>query len=313
MYSLSKILFISQITIGLVSCYNPTRLPSTHISSTRLYKHASGSPKFSPSYNKFIEAEPIEVMTLSMFMIEATRSNPDHADLESLVSSIQVSCKTIGNLVARAGIQNLVGDGHVGERIDLLANKIMMNGLRFTGKLGVLSSEDERPVLIEEAYNSNFVAVLDSLDGYSNIEAGISTGTIFGIFRENDYCLLDNDEDVSNAEVKCLLQSLQPGKNLVAAGYCMYSSSTVLMLTLGNGVYGFTLDTSIGEFILTHPDVRVPARGQVYSFNEAMSVQWEPNMQKYVNDLKNGDTLSGVPYSSRYIGSMVGDIHRYFI
>ena len=165
--------------------------------------------------------EPVEMMTLTMFMIEATRTNPDHADIESLINSLQVSCKTIANLVSRAGIQNLAGDTHAGERLDLLANRILKNGLRFTGKLGVMTSENDRPVLIEESYNSNYVAVVDPLDGFSNIEAGISTGTIFGIFKENEFCLLDNDEDVNNAEEKCLIQSLQPGSNLVAAGYCM--------------------------------------------------------------------------------------------
>jgi fructose-1,6-bisphosphatase I len=187
----------------------------------------------------------------------------------------------------------------------------LKNSLRFTGKIGVLASETERsPMLIEEAYNSNYVAVFDPLDGFSNIEAGISTGTIFGIFKENDYCLVDLDEDMNEAEATCLLQTLRPGSNLVASGYCMYSSATILVLTLGQGVFGFTLDDSIGEFILTHPNIRIPNRGKVYSFNEDHSVQWEPPYQFYLADLKSGQSKAGKPYSSRYIGSMVGDIHR---
>jgi len=257
------------------------------------------------------DPEAENLLTLTMFMIEATRTNPDHADLESLLHSIQTSCKTIASIVSRAGIKNLAGDGHPDERLDLLANRILKNSLRFTGKIGVLASETERsPMLIEEAYNSNYVAVFDPLDGFSNIEAGISTGTIFGIFKENDYCLVDLDEDMNEAEATCLLQTLRPGSNLVASGYCMYSSATILVLTLGQGVFGFTLDDSIGEFILTHPNIRIPNRGKVYSFNEAHSVQWEPPYQFYLADLKSGQSKAGKPYSSRYIGSMVGDIHR---
>lgn len=257
------------------------------------------------------DPEAENLLTLTMFMIDATRTNPDHADLESLMHSIQTSCKTIASLVSRAGIKTLAGDGHPGERLDLLANRILKNSLRFTGKIGVLASESERsPVLIEEAYNSNYVAVFDPLDGYSNIEAGINTGTIFGIFKENDYCLVDLDEDLSAAEATCLLQTLQPGSNLVASGYCMYSSSTILVLTLGQGVFGFTLDDSIGEFILTHPNIKIPNRGKVYSLNEAKSLQWEPSYQSYIADMKSGENKAEVSYSSRYIGSMVGDIHR---
>ena len=144
------------------------------------------------------------------------------------------------------------------------------------------------------------------------ISCVLSTGTIFGIYKENEYCLIDNDENLSEAEMKCLMQTLQPGSNLIASGYCMYSSSTILMLTLGNGVYGFTLDTSIGEFILTHSNLKIPPRGRIYSFNEAKSYQWPPPMQRYLSDLKQGKTETGVLYSSRYIGSMVKYLKDFF-
>ena len=163
---------------------------------------------------------------------------------------------------------------------------------------------------IAEAYNSNYVAVIDPLDGFSNIEAGISTGTIFGIFKESDFCLRENSGDVSSSEMESLLKTLQPKENMIASGYCMYSSSTILMLTLGSGVFGFTLDSSIGEFILTHSNVKIPKRGSVYSFNEARSLQWEAPYQEYLSDLKTGKSQSKKAYNSRYIGSMVGDVHR---
>ena len=170
---------------------------------------------------------PGNVMTLTRFMIEATRNNPDHADMESLIASIQMACKTIANLVSRAGISDLTGlqaggasiniQGEEQKKLDVISNNVLKNALRFTGKLGVIASEEEdHPVLVEEAYNSKYVAVFDPLDGSSNIDAAISTGTIFGIFKENDYCLVDADtEDLSKAQEACLLQTLQPGDNLV--------------------------------------------------------------------------------------------------
>jgi len=288
-------------------------------------------------------------MTLSRFMIESTRSNPDHADLESLMSSIQIACKAIAtNVVSKAGIVTLDGQEHyassssssrssssssssssgdgslshadAGQAIFDRANSVLKSALRFTGKLGVLSgstagdnnskSNNNHPMLIEEAWNSKYVAVFDPLDGSDNIDAGISTGTIFGIFTEAEECLVDFGEDVSDSARQCLLQTLQPGVNLVAAGYCLYSSSTVLMLSFGAGVHGFTLDPSIGEFILTHPNVKIPSRGRYYSVNEANQHKWSNNLQDYFQDIKRGRGELGASYTARYIGSLVADIHR---
>merc|ERR1740121_914260 len=117
-------------------------------------------------------------------------------------------------------------------------------------------------------------------------------------------------EDLDEAQRECLMKTLQPGKALAASGYCMYSSSTILVLTLGNGVNGFTLDPNIGEFVLTHPNIQIPKRGKIYSINEANYPDWDPALQEYVNNLKAGKGESGEKYSARYIGSMVGDIHR---
>ncbi|CAN0287002.1 unnamed protein product, partial [Hapterophycus canaliculatus] len=135
---------------------------------------------------------------------------------------------------------------------------------KYEGKLGVIASEEEdHPVLVEEAFNSKFVAVFDPLDGSSNIDAAISTGTIFGIFEETEECIVDDEIDMDEAAQVCLLNTLQPGGSLVAAGYCMYSSSTILVFTMGDGVNGFTLDPQIGEFVMTHPNIQVPKRGKV--------------------------------------------------
>jgi fructose-1,6-bisphosphatase I len=263
------------------------------------------------------------VMTLTRYMIEQASRNSDMQEMESLMSTIQYSCKTIANLVARSGIQDLTGlesgggsvnvQGEEQKKLDVISNTVMKNALRYSGKVGVVGSEEEdAPVLIEEAYNGRYVAVFDPLDGSSNIDAAISTGTIFGIFEEtgDEECIIDDTEDLDEAQRECLLKTLQPGKQLVASGYCMYSSSTILVLTMGNGVNGFTLDPNIGEFVLTHPNIQIPKRGKIYSINEANYFDWDPALQDYVNNLKTGKGESGEKYSARYIGSMVGDIHR---
>ena len=252
------------------------------------------------------------IMTLSRFMIEATRSNPDHADFEGLVSSIQIACKTIAILVARHGVNDLMGSSTKDERsLFNLASTALKNSLRFTGKLGVYTPHDdlESPLLIEEAWNSNYVTVFDPLDGAGNVDVGVVSGTIFGIFKEKEECLVDFGETVSEQAEKRLLKALQ-GPNLVAAGYCMYSSSTVMMFSMGDGLHGFTLDPAIGEFVLTHRNVKIPNRGQIYSFNEANQFKWPKGLQDYVTNIKTGKGETNKTYTARYIGSQVGDLHR---
>ena len=129
-------------------------------------------------------------------------------------------------------------------------------------------------------------------------------GTIFGIFQHTAECALDEKDDL------CIADVLQPGKNLVAAGYCLYSSATTLVFTLGKGTHGFTLDESIGEFVLTHPNMKIPDRGSIYSFNEGNRWDWEQPVQDYVTDIQQGKGETGTSYSGRYVGSMVADVHR---
>jgi len=177
-------------------------------------------------------------LTLSRFMIEATRSNPDHADLDGLVESIQLACKSIAQVVSRSGVSSL-GEGSVGLDRDSsclheTASRILKNSLKFSGKLGIVSGErDEHPILVEESWNSRYVAVFDPLDAVGDIDIGIVTGTIFGIFKEDESCLMDYGEAVSAESQECLLRNLVPSRNLVAAGYCVYSSTTTLMFSMG--------------------------------------------------------------------------------
>ena len=260
-------------------------------------------------------------------MIEATRGNEDHADLESLVNSIQLACKTISNLAHRIGVNELTGNvlldkcniddntmtsqSNCGKTLYEQAKNVLKNSLKFTGKIGqVYSEEDDQTILFEESWNSPYIAVFDPLDGASNIDVGIVTGTIFGIWKENDACLTDFGENISEKAQKSLLNNLIPGKNLVAAGYCMYSSSTVLVFSMGSGVHGFTLDTNIGEFVLSHPNIKIPKRGRYYSFNEANYFKWTEKFRSYVDKLKLGKGELNLSYTARYIGSLVGDVHR---
>lgn len=264
-------------------------------------------------------------MTLTRYMIQSAMDNTDlehMQDMQSLMSSIQLACKKICSLVQRAGITNLTGlesgggsvnvQGEEQKKLDVLSNEVLKNALRYSGKMGVIASEEEdEPVMVDEVYSGNYVAVFDPLDGSSNIDAGIATGTIFGIFVQNTGCLAsDWESKIDETELTCLYNTMQPGANLVAAGYCMYSSSCMMVLTTGHGVNGFTLDPQIGEFVLTHPDMKIPERGSIYSFNEANAPAWDPVLKKYVENLKTGQNKTNSRYSSRYIGSLVADVHR---
>ncbi len=158
-------------------------------------------------------------------------------------------------------------------------------------------------ILFEET--DKYVVVFDPLDGSSNVDAGIPTGTIIGVYEHDENCVVDGD-----IQDQCLANTLQPGTKLVAAAYCLYSSSTFFVLTLGNGVYMFTLDEEIGEFVLSKPNVKIPESSSIISFNEANLEKWDEPMKKTVKAWRDGTGASGKRYSSRYIGSMVGDVHR---
>jgi fructose-1,6-bisphosphatase I len=212
------------------------------------------------------------------------------------------------------------------KKLDVITNEVLKNALRYTGKLGTMASEEEDdPVAVEgtdmnDEFNTKvvgeagaYVCVFDPLDGSSNVDAGIPVGTIFGIFKEpNDGdCDIDlNGGEMDEAAQACLAATLQPGKNLVAAGYVFYSASTEFVVTFGNGVVGFTLDHDICDYKLTRPDIKIPARGSIYSLNQANEAQWDEPMRQWIHDLQEGKGQTGKRYTQRYIGSMVGDVHR---
>lgn len=270
-------------------------------------------------------------VTLNRYMIEANRQGVVDSDVLSVFNSIREATKVISKLVntaplAQAELLGLQGEVNVqGEdqkKLDVITNDVLKKALKYTGKLGTMASEEEdEPVSASLeglgsvlADTGKYVCVFDPLDGSSNVDAGIAVGTIFGIFSEEAAgaaCdLPTNIKDLDDDQVSCLAATLQPGKNLVAAGYVLYSCSTELVFTIGRGVVGFTLDNSIGEYVLTRPSIKIPARGKIYSCNEANIDKWDEPFQQYIKDIQMGKGETGDKYSLRYIGSMVGDVHR---
>lgn len=259
-------------------------------------------------------------VTLTRFMNEVALLNPELTELTYLFGGIDTACKALSNLVKRSQLPSSNTLGYQGEvnvqgedqkKLDVISNDVLKRALRFTGRLGVLASEEEdvpvdlmneKEVLLDDT--GKYTAVFDPLDGSSNVDAGIPTGTIIGIYEHDDECDADGDGD------NCLANTLRPGTNLVAAAYCLYSSSCFFTLTLGNGVYCFTLDEQIGEFVLSKPNVKIPETSAIYSMNEANYNMWDEPLKEVVEGWRNGTGASGKKFSSRYIGAMVGDVHR---
>ena len=237
-------------------------------------------------------------------------------ELAVVLSSVATACKQIASLVNRSGISNLTGlagaaniQGEDQKKLDVVSNEVFCNALRASGRTGVIASEEEDlPVAVEETYSGNYVVVFDPLDGSSNIDAGISTGSIFGVYAPSEECSLEDMDDPEKMMQNCVLNVCQPGNSLLAAGYCLYSSSVNFVVTVGRGVWGFTYDGLVGEFVLTHPNMKVPDSGKIYSVNEGNYQRWAPEVKAYFDSLKV--TSDGGPYSARYIGSLVGDFHR---
>ncbi|KAL1406124.1 Fructose-1,6-bisphosphatase [Vanrija albida] len=251
------------------------------------------------------EAPPTDLVTLTRHILSQQLALGEKAtgDLTLLLMGIQVTSKYIASNVRKARLINLVGlagasnvQGEDQKKLDVLSNDIMVNALSASGKVGVMVSEEIDDAIIVKGSKGTYACVFDPLDGSSNIDAGVNVGTIFGVYK------------IQEGSTGGISDVLRPGKEMVAAGYTMYGSSCNLVLTTGNGVDGFTLDESLGEFILTHPDIRIPDRGKIYSFNEGNSLHFYPPTIDYLNSIKF--PANNKPYSARYIGSMVADVHR---
>lgn len=245
------------------------------------------------------------VVTLSRFLIEEERRHPEATGaFTNLLSDIALAAKVIGREVNKAGLVDILGaagdenvHGETQQKLDVFANQVMYRALDHTGLVACLASEeDETFVPIPDKFPAgDYVVIYDPLDGSSNIDVNVSIGTIFSIHRK-----------VTSGERGMLEDCLQPGHRQVAAGYVLYGSSTMMVYTSGTGVHGFTLDPSIGEFLLSHPNMKIPdPPKKVYSINEAYYSRWSRGQQLLVSHMKNEGG-----FGSRYIGSLVADVHR---
>ncbi len=248
------------------------------------------------------------VVTLSRHIIEEQRLHPDATGaFTSLLMEIALAAKMISRQVNKAGITDILGGiddqnvhGEEVQKLDVYADRVLFKALDHTGTLCCLASEEHESFLpIPDKFPAgDYVLLYDPLDGSSNIDVNVSIGTIFSIHRK-----------VSSAERGSLEDCLQPGRRQLAAGYVIYGSSTMLVYTSGTGVFGFTLDPSIGEFVLSHPNMRIPEpSAKVYSVNEGNWSAWSAEQRQLVEEMRGEGEHGG--FSGRYIGSLVADIHR---
>ncbi len=252
-----------------------------------------------------------KVTTLGQFIIERQKDFPfAKGELSRLLRDIGIASKIVNREVNKAGLVDILGEhgttniqGEEVKKLDVFANEQFIDALSSGGETcAVASEENEEIIHIESAVSANakYLVCVDPLDGSSNIDVNVSIGTIFSIIRR----FSEPGNPVNEKDY------LQKGTSMVAAGYIIYGSSTMLVYTTGRGVNGFTLDPSIGEFCLSHPDMKCPADGTIYSINEGNYVHFPEGVKRYIKYCQVENKESSRPYSSRYIGSLVADFHR---
>lgn len=248
-----------------------------------------------------------KIVTIERFILD---HQPDYArgELTNLLYDLALAAKVIAHKTNRAGLSDILGgagainvQGEQQQKLDVFADDIIFRICDHTGRLCAMASEERDDFIqIPEPYKKgSYSLVYDPLDGSSNIDVNVSIGTIFGIYRCIDWDLRGRVEDV-----------LQPGRKLVAAGYVLFGSSTMLVYTTGQGVHGFTLNPELGEFLLSHKDMRLPEPPQYYSMNHAYYDRWSRGVHQYLHWLQERKEPEASPLSSRYIGSLVADFHR---
>ena len=254
--------------------------------------------------------EQTQFNTLARHIIEEERKHPEATgELSALLQDLSLATKVISLEVNKAGLVDILGftgsnniHGENVKKLDIFAHDMIVHAMDHGGHLCVMASEEEEGIIhIPKKFEiGKYVLLFDPLDGSSNIDANVSIGTIFSIYKR---CSADGKP---GTEEDCL----QPGIKQVAAGYIIYGSSTMFVYTAGYGVYGFTLDPAFGEFILSHNKVMTPKKSKIYSINEGNYLYWHPGLKNFIKYLQDEDKETDRPYSSRYIGSMVADIHR---
>ncbi len=253
---------------------------------------------------------PEEIVTIERHVLEQERAHPEATGVfTSLLYDIALAAKIIARETSRAGLVQILGlsgvtnvQGEAQMKLDVFANQTIIRMNSYTGRLAVMASEEEPDIIpIPEGYPvGRYVLVFDPLDGSSNIDVNASIGTIFGIYRR-----------ITPQGPGTVADCLQPGRNLAAAGYIIYGSSTMMVYTTGNGVHGFTLDPSVGEFLLSHPNIRIPLEPKYYSVNQGNEKYWSEGVKRYTRWLQGMDEQEPrKPLSGRYIGSLVADFHR---
>ncbi len=255
-----------------------------------------------------------KILTLDEFTIQQLRNFPQATgELSSLLRDLGLAAKRVNVEVNKAGLVDILGDagsvnvqGEDVKKLDIFANNQFMKVLQHGISCAGIASEEMDDIVVfddEISNNAKYVVMFDPLDGSGNIDVNISIGTIFSVYRR-----------VSEQGKPCTLADfLQTGRNQVAAGYMVYGSSTMMVYATRRGVNGFTLDPSIGEFCLSHPDIQCPPDGNIYSVNHGNFFRYDKGVQDYITVCQKKDKTNGGPYTQRYIGSMVADVHRSLI
>ena len=248
------------------------------------------------------------VVTIERFIIEQERQFPDATgELSGILYDMALAGKMIANKVRSAGLVDILGatsdtnvQGEVQQKLDVIANEIIVKAFDHGGRLCAMASEEEPDIIhIPEGFrNGKYVLLFDPLDGSSNIDVNVPVGTIFSVYRKITRGARGEMEDM-----------LQPGRRQVAAGYVIYGSSTMLVYTTGQGAHGFTLDPSIGEFLLSHPHIRIPERARYLSVNDAYEQDWPEHTKALMRRYRGLDGMRK-PLNVRYVGSLVADFHR---
>ena len=250
------------------------------------------------------------IVTIDRHIIDQERLYPGATGaFSNILYDLAFAAKMIAREVNMAGLVDILGGtdernihGENVQKLDMWAHDVIFKALDHCGHLACMASEEAEEFLpIPERFETGkYVLLYDPLDGSSNIDANVSIGTIFSIHTK-----------ISDAERGTEADCIQPGRDQVAAGYVVYGSSTMLVYTTGHGVHGFTLDPSIGEFLLSHPNIQIPQPGKrIYSVNEGNALNWSPGQAAFVEHLKGLDGRNSRPFSARYIGSLVADFHR---
>jgi len=253
------------------------------------------------------------IKTLTQFIVERQSQYPQaKGALTRLINDIATAAKIVNREINAAGLVDILGfegsdniQGEAQKKLDVYANERFIEALKGGGECCAIASEENEKIISfqnEFSEMGKYVVAIDPLDGSSNIEANVSIGTVFSIYRR-----------ISDLGGGKLEDMLQPGINIVAAGYIIYGSSTMLVYSTGHGVNGFTLDPSVGIFCLSHPDMRFPEPPTIYSINEGKYTSFLQGVKKYIKYCQEEDSATFRPYTSRYIGSMVADFHRNLI